>query len=143
GQDVNGDSILNDRPGFANPAAPAVTWTASQPCSIGTQNCVTPLGTLSLAPGATPIPLYIATAPNNFTFNMRLSKTIGFGPERGRGGNQGGARGPGGDMHGGPGGGHGGLGPGGLGGMRGGMMGMGGGGTNRRYNLTLSANARN
>ena len=27
--------------------------------------------------------------------------------------------------------------------MRGGMMGMGGGTTNRRYNLTLSVNARN
>ena len=27
--------------------------------------------------------------------------------------------------------------------MRGGMMGMGGGSTNRRYNLTLSVNARN
>ena len=41
-------------------------------------------------------------------------------------------------MHGG---GRGGLGPGGLGGMRGGM-GL-GGTTNRRYNLTLSVNARN
>jgi hypothetical protein len=147
GQDLNGDSILNDRPGIANTAAPAATWTASQPCSIGTQNCITPLGAFNLAPGATPIPLYVATAPNNFTFNMRLSKTIGFGPERGRSGNQGGrgqgGPGQGGDMHGGPGGGRGGLGPGGLGGIRGGMMGMGGGGTNRRYNLTLSVNARN
>lgn len=142
GQDLNGDSIVNDRPGFANSAAPAVNWTASQPCPIGTQNCITPLGSFNLAPGVAPIPLYVATAPNNFTVNMRLSKTFGFGPERGRSGGQGGGPHGGGDMHGGPGG-RGGLGPGGLGG--GGMRGMGFGGsaTNRRYNLTLSVNARN
>ncbi|MBV8205331.1 MAG: TonB-dependent receptor [Acidobacteria bacterium] len=148
GQDLIGSSILNQRPGFANTAAPAVVWTASNPCPIGTQNCVTPLGAFNLSPGVTPIPLYIGSGPNNFTFNMRLSKVFGFGPERGRNGNNqnrgGGAPGGGGD-HGAPGGGgRGGLGPGGLGGggMRG-MMGPGAGGTNRRYNLTLSVNARN
>ena len=98
----------------------------------------------------TPIPLYYLTGPGNFTFNMRLSKTIGFGPERGRNGNnqnKGGGGGPGGPGgggdHGGGGPRGGGLGPGGLGG--GGMRGFGGmgGSTNRRYNLTLSVNARN
>jgi hypothetical protein len=76
-----------------------------------------------------------------FTMNLRLSKTIGIGPlleastpnqqqgQGGRGGARGGeARGPGG--------------PGGMGGPRGGSMG-GPERSNKRYNLTFSANARN
>jgi hypothetical protein len=75
--------------------------------------------------------------------NVRLSKTFGFGRETGGKGNvqgQGGPPGGGGHDHGGgPGGGGGGFGrgPGGMGAI------FGPGGTNRRYNLTFSVNARN
>src|SRR5213078_1254217 len=95
--------------------------------------------------------------------NLRVARTFGFGPARERAGNSAdagggdGGRGPGGGDHGpggggdhgggrgGPGGGGGGPRGGGgmaMGGMRGGMGG-GGGSTNRRYNLTLSVQARN
>jgi len=105
----------------------------------------------SLKPGETIIPRNFGNSPGSVTVNMRLSKTWGFGPERnaaasnqgGPGG--GGDHGPRGGGGGGPRGGGGGgpRGMGGMGGMGGGMFGGGGGATSRRYNLTLSVNARN
>ncbi|HEX8812283.1 MAG TPA: carboxypeptidase regulatory-like domain-containing protein, partial [Terracidiphilus sp.] len=82
---------------------------------------------------------------------LRISRTFGFGPENGgsTGANNGGGGGPGGPDGGGRRGGGppgGGLGPGGLGGGggRGGGGPFGGGGsTNRRYNLTFTAQALN
>ena len=84
--------------------------------------------------------------PGQFTFNLRLAKTFGFGkPVQARGSGQGGFGGPGGPGGGGRGGGMGGgLGPRGLsgGGDTRSFFGQ-GTSTNRRFNLTLSANARN
>jgi hypothetical protein len=126
GQDLNGDSIFNDRPGFA-PAAGAGVIT-------------TPYGLISTSPTTVAlIPRNLGSGPAAFTFNVRLSKTIGFGKvaEASGGGGQG--------QHGGGGGG--GRGPGGIGGR-----GLGGGGgnpfggaptTNKRYNVTFTVAARN
>jgi hypothetical protein len=101
----------------------------------------------------TPIPINYLTGPNHFTFNLRLSKTFGFGPEaRGRSNAQQGDSGPGGGpLSGGGGrGGQGGSGPSGGGGPGGGGFGRPGGGfggggpgTSKRYNLTFTVNARN
>ncbi len=121
GQDYNGDSIFNDRPTFATPNLP------------GQDIVVTKWGTFNLTPlpGQTVIPPYLGMGPGRFSLNLRLSKTIGFGPE---------SKGAG--MTGGPGGG-GGRGPGGrFGSAMGGPLGV-GSATNRRYNLTFSINARN
>lgn len=139
GQDLNGDSIFNDRPSF-DPSGIQTQWGAFN---------ATP------APNDPRIPMNFGTSPAQFTLNMRLSKTIGIGPkleaananpqqqgQRGGGGGApagGGGRGPGGGA---PGGG----GPGGMGGPRGGGGGPFGGGperSNQRYSLTFSANARN
>src|SRR5271169_3813888 len=125
GQDYNGDSVFNDRPTFATPGLP------------GQDIVVTKWGTFNLTPlpGQTVIPPYYGTGPGRFSLNLRLSKTIGFGPETKGSGMAGGP--------GGPGGGRGGRGPGGgFGGAMGGPMGL-GSATNRRYNLTFSVNARN
>ena len=144
GQDYNGDSIFNDRPTFATPGVP------------GQDIVLTKWGTFNLTPlpGQTVIPPYYGMGPGRFSLNLRLSKTIGFGPEI-KGGNMaagGGMGGPGGGSGGGGGGGGGGGrggGPGGPGmGGRGGFGGMGGplglsGATSRRYSLTFSINARN
>ena len=134
GQDLNGDSITNDRPSFSG--------ACSQPLSGCFYNS-------SPGPNDPRIPVNYLTGPTQFTLNVRLSKTFGFGRETGGKGNLGGAtpsgggsggggggRGPGG---GGPGGGGGGFGrgPGGMGAI------FGPGATNRRYNLTFSVNARN
>jgi len=141
GQDVNGDSIFNDRPGFVLPA------------TCNPKTVPTSLGTFQV-PGApcptyAPIPINYGTASTLFTLNLRLSKTIGFGKEQGGpsaagGGGQGGPGGGGG--RGGPGGGGGGLGGRGLSGGGGpgggGPFGL-GGTTTRRYNLTFSVAARN
>ena len=93
------------------------------------------------AAGETVIPPNYGTGPGQFSANLRVGKTFGFGkkPE-----GPGSSRGPGG----GPGGRGGGFGPG-LGGR--GLSGGGGGGgffapgsaVNARYSLTFSANARN
>jgi hypothetical protein len=145
GTDLNGDSIFNDRPAFAT--------AATTPDSLHQ----TPWGNFdsNATPGEARIPMNFGTSPSQFTVNLRLSKTFGIGPklqaEAANSQQQGGQRGGGPGGPGGPGGGHGreGGGPGGPGGGRGpgGPGGMGGilGGerTNRRYNLTLSANARN
>src|SRR6516164_5709206 len=128
GQDYNGDSIFNDRPTFATPGLP------------GQDIVVTKWGTFNLTPlpEQTVIPPYYGLGPGRFSLNLRLSKTIGFGPET-KGGNLaagGGMAGPGG---GGGGGGRGGPGGPGMGG-RGGFGGMGGpvglgSATNRRSRL--------
>jgi hypothetical protein len=129
GQDLNGDSIFNDRPALASTAGP------------GGVVKVTPYGTFNTVPipGQTITPINYGSGQSLFTLNLRLSKTIGLGPKT----ESHSASGPGGGPHGGGGGGHGG----GLGGR-----GLGGGGgspfnfgneTTHRYNLTFSVSARN
>jgi Carboxypeptidase regulatory-like domain len=140
GQDLNGDSILNDRPAFATTNDPA--------CLSRIAKCH-----YNLTPAASDVlvPINYLTGPAEFTLNLRLAKTFGFGPEKGGkavdagataggpppGGLGGGGRPPSG---GGPGGGGGGFGRGGPGGGPGGGMGA---TTTRRYGLTFSISARN
>jgi hypothetical protein len=131
GQDLYGTGIYNARPAYA---------TASTPAS---DVRVTPYGTFDVSPSATGsiVPPNIGTGPSNFTVNMRISKTIGFGGERGRGSNAASGGGGGGGHE------HGrereGLGGRGLGGG-GGFNPFGGdASTNRQYNLTLSLGVRN
>ena len=133
GQDLAGDLQFNVRPAFA----PNVTGACLSPTVVCHY-------TFSATPGQsyTQIPINYLTGPSQFTLNLRLAKTFGFGPETGgRSGAQ-----PGGGPPGGGGGGPrgGGGGGGGLGrGPGGGGFGGGGPATNRRYNLTFSVNARN
>jgi len=125
--DLNGDSIIgNDRPYFAQ----------------GTDSCN---GTLTKAnfsstqvyAGQLPIPVNCGTGSPQFSLNLRIAKTFGFGKTAGQTANVG------------PGGGGGGGGP--RGGGRPPMVGMGGGGgpmnmggtTSQRYNVTFSVSARN
>ncbi len=129
GQDLNGDSIFNDRPGFATGSTP------------GNDVRDTSLGDFNLAPGSgNVIPVNYGDGPASFSLNLRLSRTFAFGPEVG-GEGSGGQGGPwGGGHHGGPPGG--GLGGRGLSGGGGNPFGP-GAKVNRRYSLTLSASARN
>ena len=135
GTDLNGDSIFNDRPVLLS------TATCGKVSITGPTYC-TPLGTFGSAlptPGQTVLPINYGTGPSSAIFNLRISKTFGFGRET-KGGTSGG---------GGGGGGRGGYPGGGLGGR--GLSGAGGGGnpfgggaaTNRRYNLTFSVSGRN
>jgi len=134
GQDLNGDSIYNDRPAFATDLSRSSV-------------VVTRFGAFDTQPnigisGQTLVPINSLTGPTQFVLNLRLSKTFGFGKENAAANGQ-------------P------NGPGGGGGHRGGGGGGGGGGgfgrgpsagiatifgpanTGRRYNLTFSVNARN
>ncbi len=132
GQDLNGDSIFNDRPALASTAGP------------GGRVVVTPYGTFNTVPlpGQPLTPINYGPGPALFTLNLRLSKTIGLGPKtEGRTASAGGGSGGGGGGRGGGGGG------GGLGGR-----GLAGGGgspftfgseTSHKYNLTFSVSARN
>jgi hypothetical protein len=124
GQDLNGDSLFNDRPTFAAGVS-------------GT--CLSPTEACHYAvPGQayTPIPVNFLVGPDHFTLNLRLAKTFGFGPERkGTSGAPAGG-GPRGGIGGGPRGGGGGFG-------RGGGGGFDQGASSRRYSLTFSVNARN
>jgi hypothetical protein len=149
GQDLNGDSIFNDRPGIATGA------NVSRTSVIQTAQ----FGALDADPiaGEALIPINDGTGPGLFTFNLRISKTFSFGGEPqsanntqqggGRGGPGGGPGGYGGPGGGGGGGGRGGGGGGGRGGGGavglGGPGGGGGGAPGKRYNLTFSANIRN
>jgi len=130
-QDLIGTAHFNQRPVFANGATGPNIVTIP---GLGSFNTVPP-------EGATPIPVDFLTGPTHFTFNLRLSKTFGFGKESASSGGQGGPRGGGGGGHGGRGAG----GPfgGGGGGGGGGIFGGPGAGTNHRYNVTFSVNARN
>ena len=123
--DLNGDSLYNNRPSLVS------TGTCPGTQISGTIYC-TPLGTFdALGVTGTPLPINYGTGPNHFVMNLRLTKTIGFGPSSKE------SRGAGGD------GGHG------PGGHRGGPL-FGGGGpmtmssnSDRRYNLTLGVSFRN
>jgi hypothetical protein len=138
GQDLNGDSLFTDRPSFAT--------SATLP-----QNLVmTKYGNFDLAPAANAaiIPPNLGTGPSQFTVNLRLSKTFGFGKKADT--NAAGGRGNrppgtfGGPVGGGStGGGGGGGGRGGPGGGGGGMGGFGGDSSGHRYSLTLGVAGRN
>ncbi|HEY0004284.1 MAG TPA: carboxypeptidase regulatory-like domain-containing protein [Pyrinomonadaceae bacterium] len=126
GQDQNGDTLFTDRPAFATdlgkPGVVITRFGAFDP---------------NPAPGQTIIPRNFGDGPAFYTVNMRLSKTIGFGPEQtgagGGGGRGGGGRGGGGRRGGGGGGG---------GGRGGGTFGD-ETTTARRYSLTFSLNVQN
>jgi uncharacterized membrane protein YgcG len=140
--DLNNDSIFNDRPALASTATCVAVVTPTPP---STTYC-TPLGTFDAAPtaGERITPINYATGPSHVVMNLRLTKSFAFGPRVAHtSGNQGGS-GPGG----GGGGRRGGGGGGGGGGPRGPLFGGGQGGgvpsgSDRRYNLTFGANVRN
>ena len=138
--DLLGTSILNDRPVLVS----AATCPAVQ--TVGTNILCTQLGTFNTIPalGQTIIPINNYTGPSQVTFNLRVSKTFGFGTKKDVGGNSvaGGPGGPGGFNRG-IGGGPGGGGRGGGGGGRGGGPFGGAVASSQRYNLTFSVNARN
>jgi hypothetical protein len=131
--DLNGDSIFNDRPAFVS------STTCPNPGTQTGATYCTPLGTFNdalPAAGQKVVPINYGTGAAHFVLNLRLTKSIGFGPKVKSGS---GNLGQGG---GGPGGG------GGRGGPRGPLFGtgpqMGGsGGSDRRYTLTFGVSARN
>jgi hypothetical protein len=69
GQDLNGSTVLNQRPTFASEL--------SDPANVVT----TRFGSFDTVPvaGETPIPFNYLDGPGNFSLNLRLSKTFGFG----------------------------------------------------------------
>jgi len=132
GVDYLNDSLFNERPAFT-----------TLPC--GTINVVcNAYGKFDTVPqpGETIIPRNYGDGPSFFSVNLRFSKTWGFGEKTGRAAAGGG---PGGPPGGGFGGGGGGGPRGGGGGPRGGggPFGDSGGNSGRKYNLTLTAQARN
>jgi Carboxypeptidase regulatory-like domain len=142
GQAFNGDNIINARPAFGACGSPGIVSTR-----FGCFNA-------NPAPGQALIPVNYGRGPGEFSVNLRMSRTWGWGERAGapaaNGGGGGpdgggGGRGPGGGGRGGGGfqggGGGGGRGGGGGGGGRGG--GLGGGNSGKRYNITLTASARN
>jgi len=134
--DVNGDSIFNDRPGLVSRSSCPGNVIPTPPSTI----YCTPLGTFNAAGSAAGLPLVpinYGAGPSHVVLNLRLTKTFGFGAKA-----QGSSSNPGG--HGGPGGGgHGGGGGGPRGPLFGGGPMLGGASTDRRYNLTLGMNVRN
>jgi hypothetical protein len=143
GSDLNKDGQYNDRPAFGQP-------NGIPPGTPGT-NTIAGCGSFVSPPpntSYTPIPINYCTGPNQFTTNLRITKTFGFGESTraaAQGQGQGGQGGPGGP--GGPGGGIGGRG--GPGGGRGGPGGGpgggfgGGGSTGKRYNLAFGVQILN
>jgi hypothetical protein len=132
GQDLAGNLQFNVRPAFNTTNPPGT-------CTSPTLACYYTFSTTT-GQSYTQIPINYLTGPSNFTLNLRLAKTFGFGPELGKNVAQssGGGPPPGG---GGP---RGGGGGGGIGfGGRGGPGGFGGPASTRRYSLTFSVNARN
>jgi hypothetical protein len=122
GLDEFNDNIFNERAVFA-------------PAGVG--KTVAGCGTFA-TPGTdgdtTQVPINYCTGPSQFSFNLRLVKTWGFGgpanPNAAQG--EGGHGGPGGGGRGGPG-----------GGGRGGPGGGGGANTGKRYNLALGVQGQN
>jgi len=120
GQDLNGDSIFNDRPAWATDMARASV-------------VHTKWGIFDTAPiaGQRIIPRNLGNSPSMVGFNMRLSRAFGFGPRTGGEDGRGGVEHQG---HGGP-------------GMGGGPMGHYHGSEavaeGRKYSVTLTVSTRN
>jgi hypothetical protein len=125
GEDLNGDTIFNDRPAFATSATLPQNLVVSKYGNFDK-------GTTA---GQSPIPINYGTAPAQFAFNLRVSKTIGFGSKIGGANTSQGGQVPNGPPPGGPSSSH----------HDHGGMGFGGGGTStgRKYNLTLGAQGLN
>ncbi|MDT7540893.1 MAG: hypothetical protein QOE33_797 [Acidobacteriota bacterium] len=72
GLDNNGDTTFNDRPALADAQTPASDLRVAQ------------FGNFDIRPkpGQTIIPRNFGQAPGYFAVNMRVSKTVGFGPSR-------------------------------------------------------------
>ncbi|MGB8986927.1 MAG: carboxypeptidase regulatory-like domain-containing protein [Candidatus Sulfotelmatobacter sp.] len=126
--DLNNDSIFNDRPGLVSTAtcASSVTLTPTS------NTYCTPLGTFNAVPtaGERIVPINYAIGPSHAVVNLRLTRAFGFGPKTsGPAGTQG---------HGAPGGGGHGHGP---------LFGSGPtgipSGSDRRYNISFGVSARN
>jgi Carboxypeptidase regulatory-like domain len=132
--DLNNDSVFNDRPGLISSATCPTMVTPTPPSTV----YCTPLGTFDASPtaGERITPINYAQGSAHVDVNLRLTKTFGFGRKLGTGPNQ---------NQGGPpqGGGHGGHG----GGPRGPLFGGGpiriSSSTDHRYNLTFGVSARN
>src|SRR5467141_805254 len=133
-QDPFGDSLFNQRAAFA--VCPSTSPTVKQ----------TGYGCFDLnpQPGEKIVPINFLTGPGRFTFNLRLSKSFGFGKKaESANTGPGGGPGAGGTFGRSPGGG-----PGDRGGRGGGFGGRGPGGpegnlSNHRYSLTFSVAVRN
>jgi hypothetical protein len=142
GTDPFGTTLFTSRPGLTTDAS--IPGVIATPYGLLDPNPYLPDG--QVKPGEEIIPRNFGRSPGNISINLRVSKTFGFGAARersangnGGGGGGGGGRGPGGGGPRGPGGG----GRGGFGGFGGPGFGPGDATTNRRYNLTLSVQARN
>jgi hypothetical protein len=138
---VNLSGQQNSRPAFgpANGIPPGTVVNNVPSNTIPGCGSFVPIPTNNTA-GLTPIPINLCTGPSQFTMNVRLTKTFGFGPSTAapQGQGQGGGGGPRG-----PGFGGGGRGGGGGGG-RGGPGGFGGAGsTGKRYNFALGVQVLN
>jgi hypothetical protein len=123
GEDLNQDSIFNDRPGLLS-ACPSTP--------VSTIKC-TRYGVFDTAPlpGEPLVPINDFTAPPRVSVNFRFAKTFGFGSKLERPNAGGGMGGPGGGHH------HGGFGH-----AMGGPM-MLGAPSDRRYTLTFAVFVRN
>lgn len=141
GNDLTGDNFINDRPGLADSSLCTSEATSGR-------YIPTSFGCLDVLPesGEALLPINDGNSPASVAVNLRLSRSFGIGPRIEAAGNANGGPPPGGGpprggRGGGPGGG---FGPGGFGGG-GGPRGMFGGGqaSNRRFNLTFSAQALN
>ena len=147
GSDVNNDTFFNDRAILTTLVPTATNGVKTIP------GCGTFAQPGTAGAGTTVVPINYCTGPALFTFNVRATKTWGFGPSRAPANPQGQGRGQGqgqpGGMPGAPppsGGGRAGAAPGGGAGGRGGGAGGGGGGgtnTGKRYNLTVGFQAQN
>ncbi len=132
GEDLNGDSLFNDRP--------ALVTDLSRPSVV--QTAYGAFDTLPF-PDAALLPRNYAVGPGQFSLNMHLSKTFSFGREAGAASDSssGGHGGHGGHRGGPPGGG---LGPGGLSSGGGSMHGLFHGERgNKRYSLEFTIDAHN
>ncbi len=123
GTDLNGDSILtNDRPAYGDCASTSASVVKTSHGCFETKP----------TPDTPRVPINSGTGPANFTMNLRLVKTFGFGPDTNSRASGSGQQGPP------PGGGRGGPRGGGGGGPFGGNPNSG-----RRYSLNLGVLANN
>ena len=141
GRDLNGDSVYNDRPAWANASSANLPGACTAAAALQTGQTSNAWYSVQQSGNYTQIPINNCTGPASLNFNLRLNKVFGFGEKTGAAaGPNGGRRQQGGMMP--PPGGGGGGGGRGQGGPGGGGP-FGGASSGHKYTVNFAVQANN
>jgi hypothetical protein len=83
GRDLNGDSVYNDRPAWANASSANLSGACTAAAALQTGQTSNAWYSVQQSGNYTQIPINNCTGPASLNFNLRLNKVFGFGEKTG------------------------------------------------------------